>query len=201
MAIDQRALDVLWDFSDPVASEGRLRTAAAQTTGSARDELLTQVARSLGLQERYDEAAALLSTIDRDTPTVRARLALEHGRVHNSAGRAAQAIPFFEEAATEKVDPFLVVDALHMLAIADPARSDSATTRALGVLEAVTDERTLRWRVALHNNRGWSLFDAGDPAAALTEFEKALDAAQRWGTPQQVRWAHEAIDECREALP
>ena len=200
MTVNQRALDQLWDFSDQAASEARFRQAAAEAVGDDRDELLTQVSRSLGLQERYDDAAALLDTVEPSTPTVRARVALERGRLHNSAGRAAEAIPFFEAAAAEPVDPFLVVDALHMLAIADPARSNDWTGRALEVLTTVTDERTLRWHVALHNNRGWALFDAGDPSSALPEFQAALDAAERWGTEQQVRWAREALDECRAAL-
>jgi len=118
-----------------------------------------------------------------------------------SASRPGDAIPLFEAAAAEPVDAFLVVDALHMLAIADPQGAEDWVTRALRVLEGVTDERTLRWHVALHNNRGWSLFDAGDPAAALPELEAALAAARRWGTQQQVVWALEAVDECRAALP
>jgi tetratricopeptide (TPR) repeat protein len=201
VAIDQRALDELWDFSDPTASEARLRAAADEATGDDRAELLTQVARSLGLQERYDEASALLDSIGPGSPTTRARIALERGRVHNSAGRPGDAIPLFQAAAAEPVDAFLVVDALHMLAIADPSHAEDWCTRALGVLRGVTDERTLRWHVALHHNHGWALFDAGDPAAALVELETALDAARRWGTEQQVAWALEAVDECRAALP
>lgn len=200
MTLDQQVLDQLWDFSDPAASEARFREAAGRATGDDRDELLTQVARSLGLQERYDEASAVLDTVGAQAPTVLARVALERGRLHNSAGRPAQAIPFFEATAAQPVDPFLVVDALHMLAIADPSHAHDWTDRALDVLKTTPDARTLRWHVALHNNRGWTLFDAGDPRAALPEFEAALDAAHRWGTEQQVAWANEALDECRTAL-
>ena len=45
----------LWDFNYPTASERRFRETAETTTGRERDVLLTQVARALGLQERYDE--------------------------------------------------------------------------------------------------------------------------------------------------
>ena len=54
MALSQALLDELWDFGDPAGSEVRLRTAAeAETDTATRAELATQVARALGLQERY----------------------------------------------------------------------------------------------------------------------------------------------------
>lgn len=193
-------LDDLWDFADPAASEARLRAAAGATTGDDRAELLTQVARSLGLQEQYDEADAVLDTVEPVPPTVAARVALERGRVRNSSGHPQEAIPYFEQAVSATVDPFLVVDALHMLAISDGERAAGWTAQALAVLAGVTDERTLRWHVGLHHNLGWSRLRAGDAAAALPELEAALRAAVRWGTEQQVEWAVEAVDECRAAL-
>ena len=63
------------------------------------------------------------------------------------------------------------------------------------MLDAGGDARTQRWRVGLHNNAGWARFDAEDYAGAVTEFELAKDAATRWGTPQQIAWADEALDE------
>jgi hypothetical protein len=208
VALRQEELDELWDFDDPVASEGRLRAAVdAQANIERRAELRTQVARALGLQARYPEADALLDSIEADgsepRAAVRTRIALERGRLRNSAGDPAAAVPLFADAAriaeSAGLD-FLHVDALHMLAIADTAHSESWVARALDRLEGLTDPRTLRWRVSLHNNRGWSRFDAGDLEAALEDFEAALDAAERFGTSQQVRWANEAIAECRAAL-
>ncbi len=87
-----------------------------------------------------------------------------------------------------------------MLAIADADGSARWTAEALALLATTDDPRTLRWNVALHNNAGWTLFDAGLFAEALTEFEFAREAAIRWGTPQQVQWADEAIAEARAAL-
>ena len=65
-------------------------------------------------------------------------------------------MPLFLAAAdlAEGVDAFLQVDALHMLAIADADHAAEWTARALAVLDGVTDPRTLRWRVSLHNNAG-----------------------------------------------
>jgi tetratricopeptide (TPR) repeat protein len=204
MAIPQSALDTLWDFSDASGSEARLRTAAeTETDAAARAALETQVARALGLQERYTDADAVLDAIDADAPEVIVRVVLERGRLRNSSGDAEAALPLFlaaaEAAASAQLD-FLRVDALHMLAIADAAHSARWTEEAFAVLERVADPRTLRWRVGLHNNRGWALFDDGRLEDAIAEFEQAKDAAIRWGTPQQVTWADEALAEARASL-
>ncbi|WP_439593446.1 hypothetical protein [Microbacterium sp.] len=201
MAIPQSELDALWDFSDPSGSEARLRAAAGTETDAAtRAELVTQVARALGLQERFAEGHAELDAVASDAPVVGVRIALERGRLRNSGGDAEGAVAFFEDAARKAASvghTFLQVDALHMIAIAAPDRAADATTEALAVLDRVDDPRTLRWRVALHNNAGWTHFDAGRFAEAITAFQHARDAAERWGTPQQVQWADEALAEAR----
>lgn len=204
MVIHQRTLDLLWDFSDPETSERRLR-AAAETEQDAEDraELQTQVARALGLQGRLAEAEALLEALAVDSAAVRTRVLLERGRVLNSGGAPEEAVPLFLEAADAAASAdldFLRVDALHMLAIADADDAERWTGAALAVLDGVDDPRTLRWRVSLHNNLGWSLLDDGRTAEAVTEFERAKDAAVRWGTPQQVEWADEALAEARASL-
>lgn len=204
MAIAQSLLDELWDFSDPAGSEARLRQAAHdQTDAAARAELETQVARALGLQERYAEAHAILDGIDVSGDVVAARAALERGRLHNSAGDPERAVPYFlaaADAASGACHVFLRVDALHMLAIVEPDQAEEWTAAALEVLEGVVDARTLRWRVSLHNNAGWAQFDAGRFDEAIAAFERSRDAATRWGTPQQVVWADEAIAEARAKL-
>lgn len=204
MTLAQTRLDDLWDFSDPAGSEVRLRAAAENETDAAtRAELETQVARALGLQERFDEADAVLDAVSIEDSAVAARAALERGRVRNSAGDAEAAVPYFlaaVDAASGDGLTFLQVDALHMLAIAEPDQAEEWTSAAFGALDGVSDPRTLRWNVSLHNNTGWHLFDAGRVAEAIAEFEAARDAATRWGTPQQVQWADEALAEAREAL-
>jgi len=206
MSISQDDLDALWDFSDPIASEAAFRGAISSSDDPiARAVLGTQLARALGLQARYDEADRVLERIDAPVPAIRARVALERGRLRNSGGHPADAVGFFDNAATiaEAADePFLLVDALHMLGIAEPERGDAHVTAALAVLDAdpAPDRRTQRWRVSLHNNRGWALFDAGELTAALQEFEQALRDAEQFGTEEQQGWAREAIEECQEAI-
>lgn len=206
MSIGQEDLDALWDFADPIASEAAFRRAISSTHDPvARAVLGTQVARALGLQERYDEADRVLELIDTAVPAVRARVALERGRLRNSGGHPDDAVGFFESAASiaeAAGEHFLLVDALHMLGIAQPERGEAHAAAALAVLDAdpAPAPRAQRWRVALHNNRGWALFDAGELSAALQEFEQALRDAERYGTDEQQGWAREAIEECLEAI-
>ena len=53
-------------------------------------ELLTQIARAMGLQMRFDEAHALLddaqALLTPDMPQAAVRVALERGRLINTAG-------------------------------------------------------------------------------------------------------------------
>jgi hypothetical protein len=201
MALAQTTLDELWDFADPVASEARLRAAFdAATDPTERRELRTQIARALGLQERFTEAHGVLDALDLDEPVVAVRAALERGRLHNTAGVPVEATWHFRRAASladENGLTFLRIDALHMLAIADPAHADEHTDTALRELAVVEDPRTRRWLVGLHNNRGWARLEAGDKAGALEAFEAAKDATQRYGTEQQRVWAAEAIAEAQ----
>jgi len=204
--ITQEQLDALWKFDDPLASEMAFRGAISSSDDPlARAVLGTQLARALGLQARYDEADRVLESIDAPVPAIRARVALERGRLRNSGGHPEDAVGFFENAATVAEaagEPFLLVDALHMLGIVQPERGGAHVATALAVLDAspAPDLRTQRWRVALHNNRGWALFGDGEPAAALQEFEQALRDAGQYGTEEQQGWAREAIEECTASI-
>ena len=199
--LNQQTLDQLWDFDDPALSEDRFRAAVSEDRYDAdeRAELSTQLGRAIGLQGRYEEADALLDAIDGDEPTVAVRVLLERGRVLNSSGHPEMAVPLFEQAA-ELADhlgeEFLAVDALHMLAIADSAHAETWTRSALEYASTVHDERTKRWIVALHNNLGWTLHDAGRCTEAKVEFQLAEQWAGRVGTPRQQELAREAIQAC-----
>src|SRR3954447_18015347 len=108
----------LWNFDDPAGSEQRFRAAAETAEGTDRLVLLTQVARALGLQERYDEGHAVLDHLAVDDPEVDTRAALERGRLLRSSGDVDAARPHFEAAAAaarESGLEALHVDALHMV--------------------------------------------------------------------------------------
>lgn len=195
--LQQAELDALWRYDDPIASAERFAIAAAEPARGelVRAELETQRARALGLQGRFAEADGLLDSLEPALDTLAVRILLERGRLRNTEGRRAEAVPLFESAllaARRDDDTFLAVDAAHMLAIADPSRSEQWTEEGLAELANSTDPSTLRWGVALHNNRGWALFEAGRPHEALGSFEAALEAAEQYGTLDQqfaARWS------------
>lgn len=199
--LNQQTLDRLWNFDDPGLSEARFRAAIADPAydDDERAEFATQLGRAIGLQGRYEEADALLDSIDGDEPTVAVRVLLERGRVLNSSGHAEMAVPLFEHAA-ELADhlgeDYLAVDALHMLAIADTAHGETWTRSALEYASTAHDARTRRLMVALHNNLGWALHGEGRCAEAMVEFQLAEQWAERVGTPQQQERARAAIDAC-----
>ncbi|GAA3319466.1 hypothetical protein [Arthrobacter ramosus] len=204
--LEQNTLDELWNFEDPALSEARFRAAMTDPASDPfeRAELATQLGRAIGLQGRFEEADALLDGIDaEEEPTIAVRVLLERGRLLNSAGHPAMAVPLFEQAA-EMGDllgeDFLAVDALHMLAIADSGHQESWTRSALEYASAVEDSRTKRWMVSLHNNLGWAMYDDGRRTEAMVEFQLAEQWAERVGTAQQQQWAREAIAQCAKSL-
>ena len=199
--LQQAELDALWRYDDPIASAERFAIAAAEPDRPelVRAELETQRARAFGLQGRFAEADALLDSLEPAIGPLAVRILLERGRLRNTAGSPAEAVPLFEDAllaARRDGEAFLAADAAHMLAIADPLRSEQWTEEGLADLQSSTDPRTLRWGVALHNNRGWALFDAGDAHAALGEFEAAMEAADRYGTLDQQFAAQWSLARC-----
>jgi tetratricopeptide (TPR) repeat protein len=204
--LDQETLDRLWNFGDPELSEKRFRDALADPTYNTDEkaELATQLGRAIGLQGRYEEADALLDSVDgEEEPTVGVRILLERGRVLNSSGHAAMAVPLFEQAAElgdHLGEEFLAVDALHMLAIADPAHAEAWTRSALEYASTAHDPHTRRWMAGLHTSLGWTLHDAGRFTEALVEFQLAEQWAEQAGTPAQQQRAREAILACELAL-
>ena len=183
----------LWDFDDPSGPEERLRAAAQGVEGDDRLVLMTQVARALGLQERYDEGHAALDQLSPTTDEVTVRIALERGRLLRSAGDVEGARPHFEAAAqtasASRLDA-LHVDALHMLAlVADPEEQARITERALGIARASSDRAARDWDAALLHNLGMTQADAGDFEAALISFEDALAARTRIGDAGRTRVA------------
>lgn len=207
--ITQELLDELWDFEDPAGSYQRFadEEELPSHTDSERAELVTQRARALGLQGRFDDGHALLETLghsaDEPGSVVGTRIALETGRLLNSAGRPAEALPQFETAVSTAGSGgllFLQIDALHMLAIADKSQSGEWTARAIDLAMTAPDDRTRRWLISLYNNLGWSHFDAGSLEAGHAAFLQAQEWAERVGTEQQRIWAREAIEECAAAM-
>ena len=208
-------IDRLWDFSDPEASEERFREAADDDTHPAhvRSVMATQLARALGIQGRADEAFAVLESVavdgipsdepERDAAEVRARVSIERGRILAANGRLGDAVPELTRGVREAAlagSPFLVLDALHMLALDDAGHEEEWAAEGFDVLAGSRDPRVLRWGVALHNNLGWTMHDSGRPEAALKEFEQAVEVADRYGTAEQQHVARWSVARCLRTL-
>jgi tetratricopeptide (TPR) repeat protein len=193
----QARIDELWTFEDPAASEARFRAELdGAPDGWRGDVLRTQVARSLGLQGRFDEARAVLDGIPAGgDPEVGARIRLERGRILNSGGDPAAARAEFDAAtaiATAAGLEFLAVDALHMIAIVVPPDEQPAWhDRAIASAEGASDPRARQWLASLYNNAGWTRFDGGDHGGALELWEQALAERRATGTSREIgiaRW-------------
>ncbi len=180
--------DKEWDYSDPEITE--LKFLELLTSIDFNDhpgyytELQTQIARTLGLQHKFDEAHLLLDEIQKNLPpgypVAEIRYNLEKGRIYNSSGHASQSIPFFLKAWELSRDAgadYHAVDAAHMLGIATPPSEQLKwSKKALELAETSMDSRTKSWLGALYNNIGWTYHDLGEYKQALIIFEKA----QRW---------------------
>ena len=191
--------DSLWDYSDPHKSETRFREILLQIPeeNHAYLELLTQIARAQGLQQKFERAHQTLDQVERrlgDYPSrARVRYLLERGRMLNSAGQPDEARPLFEQAldmATELSEDFYAVDALHMLAIlAPPASSLDLNLRAIQTAESSGQPRARDWLGSLYNNTGWSYHELGEYESALEMFEKAEAVRRSNGSVNEIRIA------------
>lgn len=203
--LQQAELDDLWLPGDPIASAERLAAAVAQPGRSelVRAELETQRARALGLQGRFEEAEALLDSLEPAFGRLEVRVLLERGRVRSAEGRHADAVEVLQEAlraARRDGEVALAVETAAVLAESDAPHAEQWIDEALSDLTGTDDPRTLRWGVVLHELRGWARFSDGDAAAALVSFEDARSFADEVGTPDQrfaTRWA---VARCLRAL-
>lgn len=203
-------IDVLWEYSDPAASEQRFRNALAEATGDSRLELLTQIARTYSLRRRFADAHAQLDEVQLALPTAgaapRVRYLLERGRSFNSAGDKAQAKPLFIEAwqiAMASTPPLegLAVDAAHMVPITVGGDEGAAwTERGLALARRSTDAKARALLPALLNNHAWNLHDAQRYAEALPVFREAEAAWHATGRQPQGRIATWSVARCLRSL-
>ncbi len=192
-------LDDLWDYNQPAVTEARFRALLPQVLDQPARyaELLTQLARTQGLQRRFDEAHATLdkaqAMLTDETGRAQIRYLLERGRVFNAAGQPVAAQPLFLEAwqlAQRVGEDFYTIDAAHMLGIiAAPTEQQRWNLLALRLTEQTPDLRAKKWLASLNNNIGWSYFAQGDYTTALPYFTKALAAREAQGNERETRIA------------
>src|SRR3954449_5745553 len=183
----------LWGFDDPEASETRAREQLErETTDAGRAEVLTQLARIEGLQDRFDAGEKLIDdavALAAGDELALARIELERGRLRRSAGDPEAARPMFERSfgiAARMGQTFIAADAAHMVAlVAGNCEGFVGWTRR-GIELAEADEDARHWLGPLYNNLGWEYYGAGDYEQALDAFERQLVAREQERDPQQV---------------
>src|SRR5262245_42497239 len=199
--------DARWDYDHPDSTEAVFRALLPQARASGNNDyvaqLLSQIARTQGLQMKFDDANKTLeeaqALLTPEMRVARVRVLLERGRVWNSSKHQDLAIPLFTAAwdlAREAgalgqpgADGY-AVDAAHMLAIAQPGDiSLQWNQTAINYAEHSQDPKARKWLGSLYNNEGWDYHGKGDYTKALEIFQKALEARRAEGDPGKIRIA------------
>ncbi|TMI30706.1 tetratricopeptide repeat protein [Candidatus Bathyarchaeota archaeon] len=190
--------DSLWDYDHPGATEKKFRELLSVALDSLDlsylSQLLTQIARTEGLQRKFQDAHNTLDRVqkalDKTDAKTRVRYLLERGRVFNSSRKPEEARPLFLEAlelAVKSNEDFYAVDAAHMIAIVEPPEKQLQwNLKALGLAENSTDEKARKWRGSLYNNLGWTYFEQRQFEEALLMFEKAREFQEQQGDPNKI---------------
>ena len=206
----------LWDFNDLDTSEKRLREQLhAETTDPGRAEVLTQLARVEGLQDRFDAGDTLIDeavALAGDDKTALARIDLERGRLRRSGGDPDAARPLFVAAfdiAMDAGQTFIAADSAHMAALVAGDRDGFVDWTRRGIDLAESSEGARYWLGPLYNNLGWEYYEAGDYQEALNAFERQVTAREedrdRQGVIEIARYAVgktlRALGRSPEAIP
>jgi tetratricopeptide (TPR) repeat protein len=201
--------DSLWNYNDPKQTEVVFREILKNTDEIAEPiyvaALQTQIARTLGLQQKFTEAHALMDSVQKkaiDDPTIRVRYLLEKGRLFNSENRLEEAIPLFQVAfqfsITYNLD-YYAIDAAHMIAytlIDFPEKKISWEEKALQMVLETTDVKAKKWEGSLYNNIGWSYFDLKNYPKAIQYFESSLAFENAKKNEESARIARWSIAKC-----
>ncbi len=183
--------DAMWDYQHPDSTEIKFKQVLSTLNNNTETpydagyhvELLTQIARTQGLQRKFAKAHKTLDNaedlLQQDMKTATIRYQLERGRVYNSSGKTDKAQSLFLKAYTygkkNKLD-FYTLDAAHMMAIVTPSEKQLEWNEiALKIAEHSEDKRCENWLGTLYNNIGWSYHELEKYNRALELFTKGYN--------------------------
>lgn len=203
-SLTSEQIDAAWSIDNAAEGVAKLKSLVAGYPAS-EDELRTQIARSLGLQRRFDEAWEEIANISKSAPElVQVRVHLESGRLKNTAGDGQGSRIHFQHAlalAEKQHFDYYAVDAAHMMGIiTEGEESVLWNERALQLAANSKDKRAQKWKGSLLNNLGWTRFGMLEFEKALTNFESALAFQMTLGNPVQIRIAQWTVARCLRAL-
>lgn len=191
----------LWDFQDVAKTEVKFRELLPQAEASGdvsyQLQLLTQIARALGMQRKFDEAHKILDDIEKkltgDLEVARIRYLLERGRVYNSSGSPEKSKPLFLDAwklARDCGADAYAIDAAHMMGIVEPPEKQLGwSIKAMELAEKSKDERARRWLGPLYHNTAMTHLDLGEYEKALAIFQKDWEYRKPAGNQTEIRIA------------
>ncbi|HMS64082.1 MAG TPA: tetratricopeptide repeat protein [Ignavibacteria bacterium] len=180
--------DKLWNYNKPDETEKKFREILSEVKDSGNRsaylQLQTQIARTLGLQMKFDEAHKLLDEVESELSkdeitTARVRYLLERGRAFNSSKQKEKAKEFFLKAfelGLKSGEENYTVDAAHMMAIVESGdESLKWNGKAIQQAEKSSDQNARKWLGSLYNNTGWTYFEMKDYEKALELFIKCRE--------------------------
>jgi len=204
--------DLLWNYSDPASTDLEFQKIydEFQNTASASylTQLLSQQARTKGLQSKFQEGFTLIekaeSILPADDHLSKVRILLEKGRLFNSSGNRDNAMTLFLEAKDLAVAggfDLFAIDAVHMLGIADiPENQIKWNLLAITMIEDTESKKAKNWLGPLLNNTGWSYFDLAEYEEAMELFVKSLQWREEIGDENGTRIAKWTIARTKRAL-
>jgi len=197
-------VDSYWDFDHPQESEQRFRVqiGLAEESGdrATRGELMTQLARAVGMQGRLDGADEILTGLQAELPTlppvVSIRYMLERGRLIQTQGQTQRAWRWYHSAlldAQKNHLDFFAIDAMHMLGLTDTGRAAlDWNLKALDLAEHSSAPHVDDWVGSLCNNIGWLYHDLKDYPKSLAYLRRAQAWHEAHGSDRPLlvaRWS------------
>jgi len=208
--------DAFWDYSHPDSTEivftemlkGAKNSSESTYEAEYHAELLTQIARTQGMQGKFKQAHATLDSVRNiltsDMKTANIRYLLERGRVFNTSGEWEVSKPLFLKAfefGSQNGLDIYTLDAAHMMGIVEPPDKQLEwSLKALKIAEETSDTNCKGWLGPLYNNIGWTYHDLTQYELALSYFQKGNDWGTEVGDENRARIAKWTIGRCLRSL-